>query len=549
MRWERPVDGREPAAAALLGWLVDPHAPGLCLVSGSAGCGKSVLLAWLVHHGTQEGTSAERRVHAVVPSAGDSLQSTVWALANQLGVTASTVEHLAAALGADARRAVIVLPDCHADSAVELVLSLTQLAHVRLIVESRTASPAHRYLSRTACAEMDLDLDQWRDRDRYELWRASQVEAPAPVLPASDSPQIDFSDPVAVCSADPWTVTEAYETDEQDHGGLRSAWLQAGQSLCQEQSPAARALTLASVLGDRADPRLAPALADLVKHAPWRLEWSRVRGDLTPPWPGPAMALATGAGPLAGCLLVADYQGTVRVVSMSDATTRGRMATVSGRFRSVAVMANGTVLLLDQSGRVRADTTRAAQPAKSGLAALLEAGPTNVERLVADLGQHTATALATITGPATGFVITGTGNGMVNVHGDASDATSLHEGTVTAVAGLLLPVDGEAAMPIIYSGGADGTVRTWSPGHPPMAVPVLQRPIPVVSLDAATTADGPAVAVAWSDGTVNLIHWETGTQRTFRPGRRVHSVALTEDSRLFAGTDQSLTCLSPHPAT
>lgn len=54
-RWERPQAGLEPAATALLGWLADPQAPALCLVSGSAGCGKSMLLAWLVRHGSRRG--------------------------------------------------------------------------------------------------------------------------------------------------------------------------------------------------------------------------------------------------------------------------------------------------------------------------------------------------------------------------------------------------------------------------------------------------------------------------------------------------------------
>jgi hypothetical protein len=86
--WERPAAGREPAAAALLGWLADPSAPRLCVVSGSEGCGKSTLLAWLVMHGSREGTVAERAVHAVAPYAGDSVRGLVWALADQLDVVA-----------------------------------------------------------------------------------------------------------------------------------------------------------------------------------------------------------------------------------------------------------------------------------------------------------------------------------------------------------------------------------------------------------------------------------------------------------------------------
>ncbi|MYS08828.1 hypothetical protein GTW71_20815, partial [Streptomyces sp. SID6041] len=81
------------------------------------------------------------------------------------------------------------------------------------------------------------------------------------------------------------------ESAAEDHGGLRPAWMRAGQSLCREQDPADRALVLLSALGDGADPRLRPALADLAQGSPWRLRWARHRGDLTPPWPGPVTVL------------------------------------------------------------------------------------------------------------------------------------------------------------------------------------------------------------------------------------------------------------------
>lgn len=137
-RWERPAAGREPAAAALLGWLADPVAPRLCLVSGSEGCGKSSLLAWLVHHGTRPGTPTERTVHAVVPFAGRSLWGTVWSISEQLGIVTRSSEELVATLKADGRRTVMALPDLHDDAVVGLVGDLLELPHIRLIVEART---------------------------------------------------------------------------------------------------------------------------------------------------------------------------------------------------------------------------------------------------------------------------------------------------------------------------------------------------------------------------------------------------------------------------
>lgn len=545
MRWDRPAAGREPAAAALLGWLADPHAPGLCLVTGASGCGKSALLAWLVHHGTMDGNPVERAVHAVVPFAGQSLHGTVWSLADQLGVVARSADELIEALGNDARRTVIVLPDLHSGSVVDLVLDLARLPHLRLIVESRTASPAHQVLSRVECAELDLNHDQWRDQKRYEQWLAT---TPEPVLAAASRAAdewVDLSDPLAVCEADPRLVTLGYERDDRDHGGLRSAWLQAGQALCQEQSPASRALIVSAVLGDSADPRIAPALADLASEAPWRREWSRVRGDVTPPWPGPGHVLAAGAGPLAGSLLVAGQQDAVRAVSVSDATPQGRLSTQAGRPRALSVMQDGTVLLLDQGGHLHADTTWAARPAMSGIERLLDQGPTDVERLLAALKRCTATALATVPGPVAGSVVLGDAAGRVTVYGHMTADAVLHKGTVTAVAGLGLPREGGEAVPVVYSGGADGTVRAWAPGHSPMPEPLVKRACPVVSLGATVTANGPFVAVAWANGAVDWIHGDTGEQRTFRPGPPVRSVALTADGRVLIGMDEALTCVTP----
>ncbi|MFJ5047542.1 hypothetical protein [Streptomyces sp. NPDC088719] len=176
MRWERPAAGREPAAAALLGWLADLRAPGLCLVSGSAGSGKSALLAWLVRHGSRHGTVQERTVHAVVPCAGASVRGTVWSIAEQPGIPARSAGDLVAALARDTRRTVIVFADVHSGSLAQLVLELKQLPYLRLVVESCSQSPAHRLLSVAGVAELDLDLGQWRDQRRFDQWRASAVK-------------------------------------------------------------------------------------------------------------------------------------------------------------------------------------------------------------------------------------------------------------------------------------------------------------------------------------------------------------------------------------
>ncbi|XQE90470.1 hypothetical protein ACN24M_39705 [Streptomyces microflavus] len=400
MRWDRPAGGREPAAAALLGWLSDAQAPRLCLVSGSEGCGKSALLAWLVHHGSRPGGLAERRVHAVVPPSPDeSVLATVWSVADQLGVVARAPWELVPVLAADGRCTVIVLPDVRGEAVAELVLALADVPGVRLVVESRSGSPAHRLLSGSGCAELDLDLEQWRDERRFAQWQASQPSPREGAGVSRPGPAVDLCDPVAVCRADVSVVTAAYERARRgEYGGLGEAWLRAGQSLCRDQELASRALTLLAALGDGADPRLASALSEAAAASAWCWEWSRVSGDLVPPWPGPVSALAVGEGPLAGTVLVTGPSGSVRVVRVGDGGARGRIAVGGFAPQSVSVMADGTVLVVDEAGRVHADGSWVARPTGSGIARLLDEGPTGREVLLTALRDRLGTAIACAAG-------------------------------------------------------------------------------------------------------------------------------------------------------
>ncbi|WP_240468163.1 ATP-binding protein [Streptomyces dangxiongensis] len=364
-KWGRPAAGREPAAAALLAWLADADAPRLCLVTGSAGCGKSTLLAWLVGHGTRPGVRAERRVHGFVPLAGESVLTATWTLAQQLLVSARTPGELVSALAADKRPTVLVLPELHAAddpaTVAELVLRLLESRHVRLIVELRGGGcPVHGLLAGRA-AVMDLDEARWTDPERYALWAAAGGSAarPADAGTGTPLPPADLDDPAAVCAADPWQVTRLYERSGHDHGGLRTAWLRAGASLTRARDSAERALVLLAASGDDVDPRLPRRLADLAGGAAWQVVWRRVRGDVRPPWPGPAHALSAGRGELAGIVLVADHQGTVRLVDEKDAGPVGRLPRPVRRARTVAAGSDGTVFLLD--GR----TGAAAHPARS----------------------------------------------------------------------------------------------------------------------------------------------------------------------------------------
>lgn len=539
----RPATGTEPGAAALLGWLTDPDAPRLCLVTGAPGSGKTALLGWLAAHGPRSGRTRRRPARVLVPLAGQSALGTAWAVADRLGVVAGTPGDLVGALAtSEARptgRAVLLLTDLHAaaepDALARLVTELAEVGRVRLVVEARDDTPALAALrAGPRVAVVDLDggpgpLDP--------------VEEPARPLP-------DLSDPAAVCAADPLLVTTAYvtgsapagvpgtldgpepsgrpgESTADGHGGLRTAWMRAGQSLCRAQPPADRALVLLAALGDGADPRLRPTLAELAAGAPWRLRWARHRGDLTPPWPGPVTVLGAAGGPLEGTLLVGDRTGTVRLLREADAGSAGRLAhAVPGRIAALAPASDGTVLILDDRGRLHA--VRGTAPRPPYLERLTEA-------VSATLARHPGTALAAIGGS----VVVGDRLGSVHAFGlTGLHQAASHSGRVTAVAAV------DSATPFVCSGGADGTVRLWTPGRDPVPEPLADRRSPVVSLHAAETPHGPLVAVAWGDGLVELHRPEGGPKLSFRPGPPVRAVAVTGSGSLLVGTDESLLCLA-----
>ncbi|MFD5897475.1 hypothetical protein [Streptomyces sp. NPDC060366] len=554
-KWARPAVGREPAGAALLAWLADSSAAVLCLVTGGAGCGKSTLLAWLVGHGTRAGTERERVVHAFVPLAGLSVRGAVWTLADQLGLMARGPEEFLARLTADRRPVTIVLPDLHAatDPGVltELVLALSTQDHVRLVVETRSDTPVHRQLAASGAAVMDLDEPRWTDEARRRSWNAAHGETIAPPAPERHqvAAVVELNDPAALCAADPWLVTAAFDADQEERGGLRSAWLRAGQSLCRDQDSAERALVLLTALGDAADPRLRPELDQLAATAGWRLGWSRIRGDMAPPWPGPVFAMTT-AGLPAGQALLADHQGVLRTVNTADCTPNGRIPQLQSPLVGLGLLTDSTVLALDDQGRVSAETLPgAARP--TGLAALLDDRPTPAQRLTDTLRTHLVRSAGRALCATPGVVAVGGGDGTVHAFtpgspDEAPRTCRLHTGRVTALAALDLPLgDDGQTVPLLYSAGADGRVRAWSPAADPQLTPVAERPSPVTALSATHTPRGPVLAVAWADGLVELRFLDGGETRHLWPGTAVNALALTADGSLLIGTDDRLLCLHP----
>ena len=108
--WPALEAGRGPAGRALLDWAADPDAERLCLVTGSAGAGKSALLAWFTEARTVHGNAT---VHALVPCEGLGFGPAVWILRHQLHYGGGSAAGLLRRAAADRRPMLIVLADLH----------------------------------------------------------------------------------------------------------------------------------------------------------------------------------------------------------------------------------------------------------------------------------------------------------------------------------------------------------------------------------------------------------------------------------------------------
>lgn len=462
------------------------------------------------------------------------MRGTVWAVANQLGVVASTPAELLSALLSGPPRTVRLEPGGHdPDRVAELAGVLGEFGHVRLVLERPADEPSVDGLPADGLSADGLSADG--------------LSGDGPACPGTGDPEpaetdpLDLSDVDRVCAADPARVTAAYEAHGADHGGLRDGWLRAGQSLIREQDPAGRALVLLAALPADADPRVGRALRRASAGAPWSMEWSRPcqvaaltvsagfedyggyegsqRSQGSEGHEGSGSSESVGsagsAGP-AGGLVVADPAGGIRTLP----DTLRRLSSAA-RVRAVAAPDHDTRLLLDERGRLHR-IGGAETPLTKAVTATLES--------------HPGTALAA----AADTVLVGDRMGSVHAFGlDGLHQAALHAGRVTALAATASP------SLVVHSGGTDGTVHRWSPGSSRHGKRVSVRPYPVVALHAASTPAGPAVAVAWADGLAELHLPGMRKALPFRPGPAVRAVAVTPDGMLCVGTDQTLIGLRP----
>jgi hypothetical protein len=395
------------------------------------------------------------------------VRGTVWAVANQLGVVAGTPAELLSALLAGPPRPVRLGGAGHdPDEVAELADVLREFGHVRVVVEAP-------------------------DED-------------TPVSKPGDDGPVDVADAEAVCAADPVRVTAAYEAADDEHGGLRSAWLRAGQSLIRDQDPARRALVIRTALPPDADPRVRQALARSAAAAPWHMEWAGA-------CPVAALTVLPGGAPV-----VADPGGGVRVLPDG-----GREQSTATRVRAAAASGEDTVLLLDERGRLH----------RHG-----GTGTALTKAVAATLARHPGTALAA----AADVVLVGDRMGSVHAFGsDGLHQAALHSGRVTALAATASP------SLTVRTGGTDGAVRAWSPADGGHGSTVSQRSSPVVALHTGPTPQGPALAAAWADGLVELHRPGRRDVLGFRPGPAVRAVAVTPDGALWVGTEETLIRLRP----
>ena len=539
-------------APALLDWAArdDPACPRVCLVTGARATGKSHLLAWLVAGSDSHPATT---VHATVPARGHIAQTLSWELGRQLGYGPTDPGRLLERVAADPRPLRIVIPDLHLAGrgtgdppsaapqriVAELLAQLLALPQVRAAIELDRPDLFEAVGPLVLALPVDAPAHPRPAPEAVEPpesgppgmgWRAATAAARERALDLAVSEGTAsqlLADPDYLAHGSALAITAAL-TDRRIAvpRGLRATWAAAGPILSSgELSDPERAAVLHSA-ALATDPRLAEYLRPLAEQHVWTAQWSRADLRTT------GLALAERG------LLIIDGAGRLGLYRPTDGTVVARITgNPHQRPTGLAVIGSGQALGVDSDGRLQLLAVPAAGTDEApGESALHQA-----------LGRHAAAVLA---GAAARVTAVASDSGSVAV-GDAEGwfrlwpaghpsfgAQRPHQVPVTAIACLGWPEAGNG-LRLVFTGGADGTVRLWdSATGRSMPDAVERRNALPTALAAAHTAVGPVLAVAWSDRRLHLWRPADGRSTAVPSVRDIDSLALSPEGLLICGGPQ-----------
>ena len=502
--------------AEAVGWLGDPEAPRLLLLSSPGSDAADSLAAVLVAMAQDMEPTAG--IHAQASARGLGPRTLSWVLAAQLGLMVSGPAELVDRLAEDRRTTTVLVAehDDPTDSAalvVELIAPLLRLPHVRLILAC-SSPPAGLGVS-----GLVLGL------------AGSGIGGPTPEAESTEQqPRLPprlaatvFAEPGTLLGAEPLELSASIEAAWVDLPPVRRRqWDWFGQALTTvEPASPARASLLHLVALATADDALAQAVRPYLAGAPASVLWSRWEPVDLPAiaalgesssgtdWPGPVTALCVSRGPGAGTLLALDTLGRVHGLDPDTGRERGRPDRPPLRGRGLAALESGGLLLADSRGAL--DLSQA--PEESGdtdrIGDLLspDRSPSAHDRSVLlalhDLAPGPVAALAG--DHRSGVLVLGSEDGVVRLF-DArtreiiGEPTYMHQGPVTAVsAGTVDDVDSALCF---ASGGADGRLRAGVSGESALGSTLAARGVPVTAVATASTPSGLVVAAGWADGLI-----------------------------------------------
>ncbi|MFJ4845337.1 MULTISPECIES: hypothetical protein [unclassified Streptomyces] len=287
-KWPLLGAGRGPAGRRVLDWAVSGGGAPL-VVSGSAGSGKSHLLAWWVTGGQHDPATT---VHGLAPARGLTADAVAWELGRQLGYGPLSPGGLLERIRTDRRPLTLgfadlhrARPGCHE----ALVEPLLGFPHVRLLLETAGTG----YVPDGAVV-VDLDDPTFTDQAEFAAWYGEQ----APAAPAFTANQV-FPHPAAARLA-------ATIPGPPARGDVAAVWW---ERLPEAARPALQ--TLAALRG--------PVPADV-----WELVHARLTGD---PAPGEAVGAAVARLP----------RGTVHEVPPGGPLVEGADARIVDILKSEAL--------------------------------------------------------------------------------------------------------------------------------------------------------------------------------------------------------------------